>query len=340
MGTKRPKTLRGAATDRLDLDNPFERLTALACAMFRTPHAMMGVLDEDRTLFRAHVGLGRSEMPRDLTATNLVAAMGPDAVLVIEDALADERVRNHPMVTGELRLRFFAGASVVNAAGEVVGAIGVMDIKARPQPDDAELENLKLLARMAGEILDRAEAIRQQAEQLELLRLAEEMTGVGQWRYQIEPHAITWSDAVYRIHGVTRETFDPSAGGILATYHPDDQPVLRGLLARAISTGEGYEFKLRLIRPNGEERTVTAKAETERDDRGRVAALFGVFQDVTETERAIDLIQSSEARYRLLAEHSSDIITMTGVDGIFTYVSPVIETALGYRPEDLVGRFF
>ncbi|MDP1914054.1 PAS domain S-box protein [Brevundimonas sp.] len=340
MGAKRPKTPREAATDRLDLDSPFERLTALASAMFGASHAMIGVLDEDRTLFRASIGLGRSEMPRGLTATNLVAAMGPDAVLVIEDALADERVRDHPMVTGEPRLRFFAGASVVNAAGEVVGAIGVMDIKARPKPDDAELENLKLLARMAGEILDRAEAIRQQAEQLELLRLAEEMTGVGQWRYQIEPHAITWSDAVYRIHGVTRETFDPSAGGILATYHPDDEPVFRGLLDRAISTGEGYEFKLRLFRPDGEERTVTAKAETERDDRGRVTALFGVFQDVTEAERAIDLIQSSEARYRLLAEHSSDIITMTGVDGIFTYVSPVIETALGYRPEDLVGRFY
>jgi len=28
------------------------------------------------------------------------------------------------------------------------------------------------------------------------------------------------------------------------------------------------------------------------------------------------------------------------VDGIFTYVSPVIETALGYRPEDLVGRIY
>ena len=340
MGVKRPKTRRGAATDQPDPNGPFERLMALARAMFDTPYAMIGVLDADRVVFRAGPGLGLDELPRSLSVTNLVTGMGPGGVLVIEDGQADERVRDHPLVAGEPRLRFFAGTSVINAAGKAVGMIGVMDLKARSRPDDARLESLKLLARMAGDILDRAEAIRQQAEQLELLRLAEEMTGIGQWRYQLEPHVITWSDAVYRIHGVTRETFDPSGGGVLACYHPDDRPVFRSLLDRAMTTGQGYEFKLRLFRPNGEERTVMARAETERDSRGRVRALFGVFQDVTDSERAIDQLQASEARYRLLAEHSSDIITMTGVNGVFTYVSPVIETALGYRPEELVGRIY
>ena len=185
MGASSTKP-RTPTPSRLDLESPFDRLTALACAMFKTPHAMIGVCDGDRTLFRAHVGLGYKELPREQTVTHMVSSLGPGAVVVIEDALADDRVSNHPMVAGEPHLRFFAGVGVVNAAGESIGAIGVMDSRARPRPSDLEIESLKLLARMAGEILDRAEAARQQAEQLALLRLTEEMAGVGHWRMDTE----------------------------------------------------------------------------------------------------------------------------------------------------------
>ncbi|HEY2659368.1 MAG TPA: ATP-binding protein [Caulobacteraceae bacterium] len=46
---------------------------------------------------------------------------------------------------------------------------------------------------------------------------------------------------------------------------------------------------------------------------------------------------AAQARYRLLAEHSSDIIVRTGPDGIVRYCSPAIR-AQGYEPEEIVGR--
>ena len=92
MGAKRPQTSHEAATAKLDLDSPFERLTALACAMFDTPHAMVGVVDGEQTLFRANIGLDQTELPRDLTVTNMLVASGPRAVLIVENGLEDERV--------------------------------------------------------------------------------------------------------------------------------------------------------------------------------------------------------------------------------------------------------
>ena len=329
---------RKATPSRLDLESPFDRLTALACAMFDTPHAMIGVCDGDRTIFRSNVGLGQNEMPREQTVTHMVSGLGPGAVLIIEDALADERVRNHPMVTGEPRLRFFAGVGVVNAEGESVGAIGVMDVRPRSRPGEAEIENLKLLARMAGETLDRAEAARQQAEQLALLRLTEEMAGVGQWRMDAETFKSTWSDRVYDIYGVTRETFDPGLADAVAFFHPDDRAMVQDAVMHGVNTGEGFRIRARLIRADGEERLVETQARTERDSDGRVNAMVGVFRDITEAERAVLRITESERRYRLLASRVTDIIVTYGVDGLVTYVSPSLEAVTGYPPEALIGQ--
>ena len=338
MGAQRPSISPRATTESLKLDSPFERLTTLACAMFKTPHAMVSVVDGDRTLFRANVGLADTEMQRDKTATHLMVGMGPDAVWIIEDAHEDRRMRNHPMVVGPPGLRFFAGATIADAAGKAVGAIGVMDVTPRPRLTEAEIGNLRILARMAGELIDQAELGNRQSEQLKLLKLAEEMAGVGQWRMDAETLTSTWSDQVFRIYGVTRETFDPNLGDSVDFFHPEDREAIRSAVMRGLETGEGFRARARLIRGDGEERLVEAHADTERGADGRVASMFGVFQDVTEQERAIQQVIESERRYRLLASRVTDIIVTYGVDGLVTYVSPSVEAVSGYPPEALVGR--
>ncbi len=322
----------------MNLDSPFDRLTAVACAMFGTRHAMIGVIDGERTLFRANVGLGQTEMPRDLTVTHLMVQMGADALLVIEDARLNERVRNHPMVTGKPGLRFFAGATISNAAGEAVGAIGVMDTRPRAGLSDADTENLRVLARMAGELIDQANVAKRQSEQLALLRLSEEMAGVGHWRMDAEPQALSWSDQVYRTYGVSRETFDPNVDDAIRFFHADDRGTIRDAVNTALATGKGYCLRLRLIRADGAERLVEARGETERGPDGKVISLFGVFQDVTEAHFAAQRIAESEQRHRLLADRATDIIITYGVDGLVTYVSPSIERVSGHLPQEVVGR--
>ena len=338
MGAKRPQTSRKSTKATLDLDSPFERLTTLACAMFDTPHSMVGVIDGDRTVFRANVGLNQTGLPREMTATHLMVSMGPGAVMVVEDGLTDARVRNHPMVTGAPGLRFFAGATIANAAGEAVGSIGVMDVKPRARPSDAEIENLKVLARIAGEMIDQAEASRRQSERLKLLKLAEEMAGVGQWRLDFSTGKVAWSDEVYRIFGYEPETVDPTAIYASGPFHPDDNVMLAGLVERAAMTAEGYECRLRLTRPDGDERITMAKAACELGEDGRTTAVFGVFQDITEADHATRRIAESEQRHRLLADRATDIIITYGVDGLVTYVSPSIERVSGHLPQDVVGR--
>ena len=49
-------------------------------------------------------------------------------------------------------------------------------------------------------------------------------------------------------------------------------------------------------------------------------------------------LRASEARFRALVEHASDLIAILDTAGRFRYVSPSHQRVLGYAPEELVGR--
>ncbi|MBD3820217.1 PAS domain-containing protein [Brevundimonas diminuta] len=328
---------RAGAKDTAERD-AFDRLTAIACAAFDAPHAMITVLDEDRAVFRAGVGLDDVSVPRLESVSHHLAALGPEAVLVIEDAQASPEYRRHPLVTGEPGIRFFAGATVCDRSGTAVGAIGVMDVKPRPAPTEAQLTLLRQLAGLAGDLLEHAEAVRQEAARLETLRLAEDMVGVGRWRYEVASGAVTWSDEIYRIHGVEPGAFAPSLSDVFGHYHAEDRVEIQGLVTRALEAGEGYSFKLRLLGKDGVERVVAAEGAAEKDATGRVIALFGVLQDVTERERLLRAAQTNERRYRLLAENTGDVITRVKMDGSSKYISPAIQQLLGWTYEDMSGQ--
>jgi diguanylate cyclase (GGDEF)-like protein/PAS domain S-box-containing protein len=57
-----------------------------------------------------------------------------------------------------------------------------------------------------------------------------------------------------------------------------------------------------------------------------------------EHRQLVARLRESEARYRVLAEGSSDAVLLIGRDGICRHVSPSIETLLGYAPEAVLGR--
>ena len=330
--------MRRVAKRTISLESPFDRLTSLLCNSFGMPFGLVSVLDGDEAVFRSEVGLGEASLPREQSVSNVLVGMGSGASLVIEDALAHPTLCHHPMVAGPPHLRFFAGATVSRADGTPVGAVGVMDVEPHPALTTEQTESLKLIAQLAGDMVDQTAAARTQAEQLQLLEMAESVTGIGHWRLDRTTNRVVWSDEVYRIYGVERSTFDPSLDDALRYFHPEDRATLEGLLQRTAETGEGFEIRMRLIRDDGETRHVVSRGSAERLEDGSVGALFGVFQDLTDSDRAHERLVRSEAQYRLLADRATDIIVTYDLEGRFTYASPAIETVTGHRPEDLIGQ--
>lgn len=166
--------------------------------------------------------------------------------------------------------------------------------------------------------------------------MAQETAGVGYWIYRPQGRTTTWSPQMYRLYGFPDDGQLPDFQAVLSRFHPDDRPRAAEYALRSLETGEEYSLELR-ITADGLDRTVLARTRPAVLPDGE-RALLGVMVDVTAVRRIEAELAASEARYRRLAENSTDIIAMFGVDARFTYLSPSIETILGYRPEELIGQ--
>jgi PAS domain S-box-containing protein len=64
----------------------------------------------------------------------------------------------------------------------------------------------------------------------------------------------------------------------------------------------------------------------------------GIIRDISERKKTEQRLRESEEKYRFVAEHANDIITVTDANGIFTYVSPSIRLVTGLEPDTFVGK--
>jgi diguanylate cyclase (GGDEF)-like protein len=114
------------------LDTPpeerFDRLTRMAKRLFGVPIAQVTLVDENRQWFKSGAGDGPPETPREVSLC--AHAILSDEILMIPDASKDERFSDNPLVTGDPRIRFYAGYPL-KVGDYNLGTLCVIDRKPR-----------------------------------------------------------------------------------------------------------------------------------------------------------------------------------------------------------------
>lgn len=273
----------------------YDSITALAARMLDMPHAFIALMDSDRLWYKSRHHIPMGQMPRDLAFCNTTIAN--DAETIIDDLSRDDRFADHPLVTGDPQVRFYAG-SPIRVTGDdgvslPIGTLCVLDTRPRTldEEDRAALRHLADLAQAlvaARAVARRATAVATLAEAQSaslrrhdiIFREAERMAAIGSWRLDLHSDRIDWSDGVYRIHEL------PVGDVLVLTaaldfYPVDSRAQVSAALADTLATGAAFDFEADFITAKGNRRRVRSRGELETQNDMPVA-IIGVFQDVTD----------------------------------------------------------
>ncbi|QGN53474.1 MBL fold metallo-hydrolase [Novosphingobium sp. Gsoil 351] len=120
------------------LDTPaeerFDRLTRVTAALFDVPIALVSLVDANRQWFKSCVGTDIKESSREVSFC--AYAVAEREMLVIPDALRDDRFADNPVVSGPPYVRFYAGAPIFMSDGTCAGTLCVIDGRPRDFTDE------------------------------------------------------------------------------------------------------------------------------------------------------------------------------------------------------------
>ena len=350
------------------LDTPpepvFDRITRLVSHLLDVPMALISLVDSNRQWFKSKVGITAAETPRDIAfCAHAILEAKP---LLIPDAKLDERFSDNPLVTGDLKVRFYAGIPIRTAGGLAMGTLCAIDNKPRIL-SPAQLEALSDLADIVTKEIQVRETVALSRNQLvhsqQLLQASEvrfrsvfEKASVGIALVSPDGRWISVNNTLCEIVGysaeeLTRRTFQDIT-------HPEDLNRDLALLKRLIA-GEidQYQIEKRYLRKDGSAIWISLNVSKKETDDGRVDYFISVIKDIQarkEAEEALATlhheleervqertreVSKREAELRLVIENASDAYVSIDEEGKVLSWNKKAHETFGWNANEATGRF-
>ena len=198
---------------------------------------------------------------------------------------------------------------------------------------------LDLLRRQVADLArELAERDRVLHERTRHLQVAQALAHLGSWSWDIASGKVEWSDELYRIFGYEPQSREMTFDSFVSAVLPDDHDRVLASFDDALAGVAPYDMECRIVRSDGEVRTIHCCGEVARGGSGQPLRMSGTALDITDRKQTELALQQREMHFRALIEHSSDIITVLDPDGAIRFESPSFERLLGYAQHELDGR--
>lgn len=321
----------------------FDDITRSVALICDAPIVLICLVDEYRQWFKSKVGLDADETARDIAFC--AHAILEDEVLIIPDALKDERFIDNPLVSGEPKVRFYAGAPLKLTPTIRVGTLCVIDHK----PRVLDRKQMALLELLSSHVMS---LIRLRLHKIDASRDFSDLVMVKQkLQYQKdlfeaildnEPESViilARTGSVEQINhaglnmlelGSVSEARCRKLGDFVLPEFRDNFAELE----RKVFQGEHAMAEYKIKGARGTERWMESHAAPLHNQQGEIANLIAVTRDITDLKHSQqELILAA----RVFGEAQEGII-ITDADGTIVNVNPAFCAITGYRREEIVGQ--
>jgi PAS domain S-box-containing protein len=172
---------------------------------------------------------------------------------------------------------------------------------------------------------------------------AQRLSHTGSFGWRVSTGEIIWSEETFRIFQYDR-TITPTVERILHRVHPDDAALVKQTIECASRDGKDFEHEYRLVMPDRSIRYVHVVAHAVSDEAsgtqfvGAVMDVTGQHRATAALEEALDEIQKSQSRLRLVIDTIPGMVWSGQPDGSFDYVNEPWLRYLGCSWEELSAR--
>lgn len=314
----------------------FDELATIASEICHCPVALISLVDSDRQWFKAKCGLEVNETHRDIAFC--AHAILENDILVVEDATLDERFRDNPLVTGEPKIRFYAGAPLITKSGMALGTICVIDITPR-KITPGQIAALKSLSR---EVVTQFE-LKVKVENLETLnselRLSEaryhalsDAIPLGIFRTGPNGECSYVNEKYQQISGLD---FEKCLGdGWSNAIHPADRNRVFQEWHQSSKENREYESVHRFRRPDGSISWCKVRAAAIKES-DQIVGYIGSTEDITDQlKQSESALEATRAKSEFLAKMSHEI--RTPMNGIIGMTQLILESDLNADQRELL----
>ncbi|GEM_PF-4151449 len=175
------------------------------------------------------------------------------------------------------------------------------------------------------------------------LRQAEKIAQIGNWHLDLCSNNLEWSDEIFNIFELDKETFVPTYEAFLNVIHPDDRIEVSHAYENSLITKQKYEITHRLLMSDGRIKYVNEQCETKFDSNGTPLCSLGTVQDISEQmeyqirlEKSEDtllyLLKMSPIAVRIAKSEGSEVVFAN--EAYARLIQADISTVLGKNPKN------
>lgn len=158
---------------------------------------------------------------------------------------------------------------------------------------EEELVGYKAYISMQQDKVRNQESLLQETN--ELYKVAQEITHLGSWSWDIVSNKMLWSDEMYRIYGLAPQSEEITFDRYISLIHPAYRENRIAEIRHSLKTQEAPNYTLRIVTPAGDEKALKGRGWVETNQKNETVRLHGTCQDITrEYEMNRELVTLNE----------------------------------------------